>query len=105
MSDSQMRIGEVPREATARTDAFAAMLRWASRAIANAASRVWQPRARRLRLCETVSLGNRGFIAVVQCEQEEFLVGGTAGSIALLAKLAPERPARAQGISNSEAED
>ncbi len=43
--------------------------------------------ARRLRLSETLSLGEKRFLAVVQFQQQEFLVGGTGNSIALLAKL------------------
>lgn len=44
-------------------------------------------RARRLQLCETVSLGNRGFVAVVGYQDQRFLVGGTSASIVLLADL------------------
>ncbi len=42
---------------------------------------------RRLRLCETLSLGNRGYVAVVRYRQQQFLVGGTSNSVALLARL------------------
>jgi len=49
--------------------------------------------ARRLRLSETLSLGEKRFLAVVQFQQQEFLVGGTGSSIALLARLnGPETP-------------
>jgi flagellar biogenesis protein FliO len=41
----------------------------------------------RLELCETLSLGNRGFLAVVRCEGQRFLLGGTNGSLAMLAQL------------------
>jgi flagellar biogenesis protein FliO len=44
-------------------------------------------RPRRLRLCESLPLGDRRFVAVVEFEQSRFLVGGTAGSLVLLAKL------------------
>jgi len=47
----------------------------------------WEPRRRSLRLCETLSLGNRGFLAVVRYQEERFLVGGTNSSISLLAQL------------------
>ena len=46
-------------------------------------------RERRLRLRETLSLGERRFLAVVEFQQQEFLVGGTSSSIALLARLSP----------------
>ncbi len=47
----------------------------------------WRKDARRLRLCETLSLGNRGFVAVVGYQNQQFLVGGTSNSIVLLAQL------------------
>jgi flagellar biogenesis protein FliO len=43
--------------------------------------------AHRLRLSETLSLGEKRFLAVVQFQHQEFLVGGTGNSIALLARL------------------
>jgi flagellar biogenesis protein FliO len=51
--------------------------------------RVWKAHPRRLRVCETLSLGSRGFIAVIECEREQLLIGGTANSLALLARLQP----------------
>jgi flagellar biogenesis protein FliO len=44
-------------------------------------------RERNLRVCETLSLGSRGFLAVVRYEKQKFLVGGTNQSIAMLAEL------------------
>jgi hypothetical protein len=41
-----------------------------------------------LRVCETVSLGEKRFVAVVQVDRERFLVGGAANCIAMLARLA-----------------
>jgi flagellar biogenesis protein FliO len=43
--------------------------------------------ARRLRLCESLGLGDRRFVAVVQFEEMRFLVGGTSSSLVLLAQL------------------
>jgi len=43
--------------------------------------------SKRLRLCETLPLGERRFVAVVEFENERFLLGGTASSLALLARL------------------
>jgi flagellar biogenesis protein FliO len=48
---------------------------------------MFQRRERHLRLCETLSLGEKRFLAVVSFKEEEFLVGGTNHSIALLTKL------------------
>lgn len=42
---------------------------------------------RRLRLCETVSFGEKRFAAVLEFESRRFLVGGTANSVTLLADL------------------
>lgn len=42
---------------------------------------------RRLRLCESLPLGERRFVAVVEFEQARFLVGGTSTSLVLLARL------------------
>jgi flagellar biogenesis protein FliO len=54
--------------------------------------RLWRRRPRRLQLCETLSLGSRGYLAVVRYREQQFLVGGTNTSISLLAPLlTPER--------------
>lgn len=42
---------------------------------------------RSMRLCETLSLGDRRFLAVVLVEQQKFLVGAAGNSVALLARL------------------
>jgi hypothetical protein len=42
---------------------------------------------RRLRLCESLPLGERRFVAVVEFERSRFLVGGTSASLVLLARL------------------
>jgi hypothetical protein len=44
---------------------------------------------KRLRVCETVSLGEKRFVAVVEVDGEQFLVGGAASSVATLARLKP----------------
>ena len=40
---------------------------------------------RRLRLCESLPLGERRFVAVVEFERSRFLLGGTSASLVLLA--------------------
>ena len=52
----------------------------------------WRRRPRRLRLCETLSLGSRGYLAVVRYREQQFLVGGTNTSISLLAQLSAPAP-------------
>jgi|SRR5579863_4673899 len=42
---------------------------------------------RRLLLCESLPLGERCFVAVVEFERARFLVGGTSASLVLLARL------------------
>ena len=44
-------------------------------------------KCRRLRLCESLSLGEKRFVAVVQFETQQFLIGGGPGSVSLLARL------------------
>ncbi|MGH9483316.1 MAG: flagellar biosynthetic protein FliO, partial [Terriglobales bacterium] len=44
-------------------------------------------RAQRLRLVETLPLGERRFVAVVSIDGHEFLVGATPHSLALLGEL------------------
>jgi Flagellar biosynthesis protein, FliO len=59
-------------------------------------------RPRRLRLCESLPLGERRFVAVVEFERSRFLVGGTSGSLVLLARLenAPEEDESAASVSD-----
>jgi flagellar biogenesis protein FliO len=53
---------------------------------------------RSLRLCESLPLGERRFVAVVEFEEARFLVGGTASSMVLLSRLGDARErAQAEG--------
>jgi flagellar biogenesis protein FliO len=56
--------------------------------------------AKRLRLLESLPMGERRFVAVVEFERERFLVGGTAGSLVLLARLG-----MARGMDGKSGED
>lgn len=49
--------------------------------------RVSRRAPRRLRLCESLALGDRRFVAVVEFERARFLVGGTPSSLVLLSRL------------------
>jgi flagellar biogenesis protein FliO len=42
---------------------------------------------RRLRLCESLPLGERRFVAVVEFENARFLLGGTPSALVLLSRL------------------
>ncbi len=66
--------------------------------------RFWRPERRKLRVRETLSLGNRGFLAVIECESEQLLIGGTANSLALLTKL-PRTSVGEWATANSETRD
>lgn len=44
-------------------------------------------RTRRLRVCETLSLGERRFLAVIEFDHQEFLVGGGGNSLEVLARI------------------
>jgi flagellar biogenesis protein FliO len=56
-------------------------LKWITR-------RVTVQQARKsLRVCESVSLGEKRFVAVVQVDEERFLIGGSSGSVSLLSRL------------------
>jgi len=39
-----------------------------------------------LRVAETVSLGEKRFVALIRVEESEFLIGGGASSVSLLAQ-------------------
>jgi flagellar biogenesis protein FliO len=44
-------------------------------------------KVRRLRVCESLSLGDRRFLAIIEFNRQEFLVGGSGNSLTLLARL------------------
>ncbi len=79
--------------ATARTIPFPGSFwsrgwRWVLRL-----SRAWRSRPeKKLRVSETLQLGERRFLALVECERHKFLIGGTANSIAMLSELKREAP-------------
>ncbi|MGD0426562.1 MAG: flagellar biosynthetic protein FliO [Candidatus Acidiferrales bacterium] len=67
--------------------------------------RPWNRPPRKLQLRETVSLGNRGLLAVVQYQDQQFLLGCTNTSIAMLARLADAAPADAANGQESRKEE
>ena len=44
-------------------------------------------RPRRLQLCATVALGEKRFVSIIECDGQQFLIGGGAGTVSLLAQL------------------
>lgn len=61
-------------------------------------------RERSLRICETLPLGDKRFLAIVQFEGRRFLIGATNQSISLLDRLdslSPHRRKRESSLENS----
>ncbi len=49
---------------------------------------LWRARApRHLRVAETVTLGERRILALVECGKQRFLIGGSSATVVLLARL------------------
>jgi flagellar biogenesis protein FliO len=69
-----------PRLGTTWAAALKEVSEWAQRAIK-------ARKAQRLRVREMLSLGDKRFLAVVEFDCQEFLVGGSGNSLALLARL------------------
>jgi flagellar biogenesis protein FliO len=73
--------------------------------VRSAFGRITQPslwkRRRELRICETLSLGNRNFLAVVGYQDQRYLIAGTANSISLIADVTDE-PATDPGLEEEE---
>src|SRR5882724_10181997 len=57
------------------------VLQWVLRRV-----RVQQAR-KSLRVCENVSLGDKRFVAVIQVDEERFLIGGSSSSVSMLTRL------------------
>lgn len=53
--------------------------------------------SRRLKVAETVSLGEKRFVLILEVDSEQFLVGGTPSNIMLLAKLESKQVAIGAG--------
>ena len=58
---------------------------------------MWTPvllkrQAKRLRLTETVSLGEKRFVAILQVDGSSFLIGGGSAGVSLLKQLEPDPP-------------
>jgi Flagellar biosynthesis protein, FliO len=64
---------------------FAGAWKWALKHLRSGHAR------KRLRVCESVSLGEKRFVAVIEVDGEQFLVGGASSSVATLARLGPSQ--------------
>ena len=47
------------------------------------------PRSRRLRVSETVTLGDKRFVSIVSVDGGDYLIGGGAATVSLLTQLGP----------------
>jgi len=65
--------------------------------------RIAESRPRRLRLVESLPLGERRFVAVVEYDETRFLLGGTASTLVLLSHLADRRESPAPNIHAADA--
>jgi flagellar biogenesis protein FliO len=63
--------------------------------------RISRRKPKSLRLCESLPLGERRFVAVVAFERRRFLVGGTASSLVLLTRLG-DSGSRVEGETEAE---
>jgi len=64
------------------------LLTWMARAISWILEKARKQQVRKvLRVSESVSLGEKRFVAVVQVAHERFLIGGASGSVSMLARL------------------
>jgi flagellar biogenesis protein FliO len=66
-------------------------------------ARIWRPfqwmlqrvtvkQARKnLKVCENISLGEKRFVAVIQVDEERFLIGGSSSSVSLLTRLQEQK--------------
>lgn len=80
---------------------FGGVLRGLTQQAAHLATQVKVRRAnKRLHVRETVSLGDKRFVAIVQVDGQEFLLGGSQNSVGMLAQLSPDStlPAFSQAL-------
>ena len=53
--------------------------------------------SRRMRVAETVALGEKRFVTILQVDGTQFLIGSAAGQVTLLAVLEEEKSSRLAG--------
>lgn len=66
-------------------------------------TRAAQTATRRLRVTETVSLGEKRFLSIVQVDKAQFLIGTSATSVQLLANLGSQPCETARTVETQEA--
>ncbi len=73
------------------------------RACAPLRRRICRP-VRSLKLTETLSLGEKRFVAIVECADQRFLIGGAVNSVAMLAVLPLKRDDFARSLRECQGE-
>jgi len=105
MSRSTIRILDVPPEIAfdAPGTLLERILHWAAAAGRHVAGSLkTQRNAKAMRLCETISLGDKRFLAIVEVDEERILIGGSASSVALLTRLPEKQPFAAVLLERSQ---
>ena len=75
---------------SARRASLAGRLLGAVRSLRGLCSRVLlPPKSRRLRVSETVALGDKRFVSIVQVDGIDYLIGGGSANVSLLTQLGP----------------
>ncbi len=69
--------------------------------ITSALSKITTARSRGLRLCESLSLGEKRILAIVECDHQRFLLAATPQNISLLQSLGPAHSEEQRDNSNS----
>jgi len=69
--------------------------------VASAFSKITTARGRGLRLCESLSLGEKRILAIVECDHQRFLLAATPQNISLLQSLGPAHSDDSRDNSNS----
>ena len=62
--------------------------------------RTQQLAARRMRVAETIQLGEKRFVSILQVDGAQFLIGGAAGNVSLLAILSDGQATGTPGIAD-----
>lgn len=79
---------------------FASVLSALWAPIASGLTKVGVNRRRELRLCETLSLGEKRIVAIIECDEQRFLVAATPHNVSLLQALGPSQSDPAQEKSD-----
>lgn len=73
---------------------------WWQRILAGLRRRAMGARPRHLRLCEMLPLGERRFVAVIQLDDKQFLIGASATQVQLLAHLDPASASSSASVND-----